>query len=180
MAEPCALPAFALSASDCALVQAEGWEGTLARFEHELSQALGFPLPAAVGETTRHAGLLAIRVAPRRFWLVCESAAAAWQYSPDPELGCCLALTQGQVRLRLAGRRVRDVLAKCLALDWSSPAAAPGRGVRTALHRVPVLLLRTGEWECELLVPRGFAESLSGMLLDEAAEFAQAAQASPG
>jgi sarcosine oxidase subunit gamma len=50
----------------------------------------------------------------------------------------------------------------------------PGRAVQTGFHRVPVLLLRTGEHGCDLLVPRSFAASLSEWIAEAARQFTPA------
>lgn len=67
MVEPVLSKDFNLWASDCPIVQIEGWEETLTRFETSVSQALGATLPADVGETVRHAGALIVRITPAVF-----------------------------------------------------------------------------------------------------------------
>ncbi|KUM28532.1 sarcosine oxidase subunit gamma [Mesorhizobium loti] len=170
MVEPLSLKDFNLSAADCAIVQIEGWDGMLAKFEASVSQALGAPLPARVGETVRHAGVLVVRVAPRRFWLVSEAGAKPPALTADPELGYSVFLGEGRVRLRMDGMRLPEILSKCIAVDWLSPAAARGRAWQTAFHHLPVLLLRTAETACDLFVPRSFAKSLADWIADSAAE----------
>lgn len=160
---------FNLSSADCPIVQIEGWDGTLARFEASASKALGAPLPATVGETVRHADVLIVRVAPRRFWLISEAGAKSPFLTIDPELGCSVLLGEGRVCLRMQGPRLPEILSRCVAVDWSSPASAPGRAWHTALHHVPVLLLRTAETACDLIVPRSFAKSLTEWIADSAA-----------
>jgi sarcosine oxidase subunit gamma len=157
---------FRLVVEDCSIVQADGWHGSVADFEASLSLQLGSALPASVGQTIDAGGCRVIRIAPRRFWLVGDPHASL---SIDPELGCLISLREGRVRLRMAGSRLLDVLASCVAVDWLAPEAAPGRAIQTGFHRVPVLLLRQGEQECDLLAPRSFARSLSDWLIDVAA-----------
>ncbi|ESZ53656.1 sarcosine oxidase subunit gamma family protein [Mesorhizobium sp. L103C131B0] len=152
---------FSLSTADCALSQVEGWESTLAEFEASVSALLGIRLPASVGETVRHKGLHVIRIAPRRLWLLGDDGSAAPSLAIDPAIGCSVALDEGRVRLKMAGSNIARVLSGCFAVDWHAPTAAPGRAVQTSFHKVPVLLLRTGETTCELVVPRSFARSLS-------------------
>ncbi|WFP61259.1 sarcosine oxidase subunit gamma family protein [Mesorhizobium sp. WSM4904] len=160
---------FKLSAADCPIVQIEGWDGTLARFEASVSKALGVPLPAAVGETVRHADVLIVRVAPRRFWLIFETGIKPTPPTIDPELGCSVLLDEGRVRLRMDGARLQEILSKCVAVNWSSPAAAPGHAWHAAFHHIPVLLLRTAETACDLIVPRSFMRSLTDWIADSAA-----------
>ncbi|WP_214475625.1 sarcosine oxidase subunit gamma family protein [Mesorhizobium sp. dw_380] len=161
-----ASPDFSLSVADCPLIQVEGWDGTLRQFETNLSASLGTGLPASVGETVRHENLLIIRVAPRRLWLALDDGAPAPSLAIDPDLGCSVSLGEGRVRFSLAGADIARVLSTCIAVDWQSPAAAPGHAVQTSFHHVPVLLLRTGEAACDLVVPRSFARSLSDWIAD--------------
>jgi sarcosine oxidase subunit gamma len=156
-----ASPDFSLSVVDCPLIQIEGWDGTLAQFESNLSASLGTKLPASVGETVRHKGFLVIRVAPRRLWLALDDGAQVSSLAVDPDLGCSVSLGEGRVRFSMAGAGVARVLSRCITVDWRAPAASPGRAVLTSLHHVPVLFLRTGETACELIVPRSFSQSLS-------------------
>ncbi|MCA0000107.1 MULTISPECIES: sarcosine oxidase subunit gamma family protein [unclassified Mesorhizobium] len=161
MVEPVLSKDFNLWASDCPIIQIEGWDGTLARFETSVSQALGARLPASVGETVRHAGALIVRIAPRRLWLIVETGAEPPAIAIDPELGCSVLLGEGRVRFRMEGARLQDILSACMPVDWSSAASAPGRAVQTSIHHVPALYLRTGESSCDLIVPRSFAISLA-------------------
>jgi heterotetrameric sarcosine oxidase gamma subunit len=163
------VPAFILSVADCSIVQFEAWDGRSQQLEAVLSGTLGIALPGTVGETVRHQNLRAIKVAPRRFWLLYD-APGGEPVAVDPDLGSVVDLGEGRTRLRLSGPSLPDVLAKCIAVDWQSPAAAPGRAIQTSLHGVPVLFLRTGEAECELLVPRSFSRSIADWLGDSAGE----------
>ncbi|WP_192362360.1 sarcosine oxidase subunit gamma family protein [Mesorhizobium mediterraneum] len=163
-----ASPDFSLSLADCPIIQVEGWDGTLGRFETSLSASLGTKLPVSVGETVHHKGFLVIRVAPRRLWLALDDGAQAPWLTIDPDLGCSVSLDEGRVRFRMAGADVARVLSKCIAVDWRAPAAAPGRAVLTSLHQVPVVFLRTGDTACELIVPRSFSQSLSDWIADAA------------
>ncbi|TIX40271.1 MAG: sarcosine oxidase subunit gamma, partial [Mesorhizobium sp.] len=148
------------------LIQIEGWDRTLRQFEKSVSASLNTKLPASVGETVRHKGLLTIRVAPRRLWLALDEGTEAPALVVDPDLGCSVPLGEGRVRLKMAGPGIARLLSGCVAVDWHAPTAAPGRAVLTSFHHVPVLFLRTGETACELLVPRSFARSLSDWIAD--------------
>ncbi|UCI09690.1 sarcosine oxidase subunit gamma family protein [Mesorhizobium sp. B1-1-8] len=165
MAEALALKDFNLSASDCPIVQIEGWD---ARFESSVSPMLGTDLPGSVGETVRHADTLIVRVSPRRLWLTTEAGAKPPQPAIDPELGCSVFLGEGRVRFSLSGARVLEILSSCIAVDWRSPGSAPGRALQTAFHHVPVLVLRTSETGCDMIVPRSFAHSLADWIADSA------------
>lgn len=159
---------FRMSAEPCAILQVECWAGSREAFEAAISAQLGGELPAEVGETAHLAGLQAVRIAPRRCWLVGDTLPVL---SLAPEAGCALPLPEGRTRLRLSGRHVLDVLSACVAIDWNAPQAAPGRAVQTGFHRVPVLVLRKAPDACDLLVPRSFARSLTDWISEVAAPY---------
>ncbi|MER8474240.1 sarcosine oxidase subunit gamma [Mesorhizobium sp. M1328] len=165
MADGSNMAGFEMAAYDCAIVQFEGWDGAMAPFEAELDRMLGGPLPKKVGETARHDRWLVIRIAPRRFWLLCDGPPPI--IDVDPELGCALPLGEGRMRLRLSGEGVKHVLEGCVAVDWET--LGDGRAVQTGLHRVPVLLLRRSAFECDLLVPRSFSKGLTEWIADATA-----------
>jgi heterotetrameric sarcosine oxidase gamma subunit len=146
-------------------VQVEAWDGTFEQFQSDLSPTFGIALPATVGETIRQPNLRVIKVAPRRFWLLYDTPGGP-PVTVDPDLGSVTDLGEGRIRVRLCGDRLPDVLASCIAVDWHSPAVAPGKVVQTSFHGVPVLFVRTGKAECELIVPRSFARSILDWLSD--------------
>ncbi|UCI18898.1 sarcosine oxidase subunit gamma [Mesorhizobium sp. B2-1-8] len=168
MVEVLALKDFNLSMADCPIVQIESWDGMLTRFEMTVSQMLGTALPISVGETARNADTLTVRISPHRLWLMKEAGAKPSPLTVDPGLGCSVALDEGRVRFRLSGARVLEALSKCIAVDWRSPASASGRAFQTAFHHVPVLVLRTTETGCDMIVPRSFARSLADWVVDNA------------
>ncbi|MER8594273.1 sarcosine oxidase subunit gamma [Mesorhizobium sp. M1182] len=145
-----------IASRDCGIVQFDGWDGAMERFETDLAPRLGGQLPTKVGETTYQDGKLVIRIAPRRFWLLSDGSLPPIDI--DPELGCMLELGEGRVRLRLSGQNIKHVLERCVVVDWDS--LQQGKGVQVGFHRVPVLLLRTGSFQCDLFVPRSFGRSL--------------------
>ncbi|TIS63652.1 MAG: sarcosine oxidase subunit gamma [Mesorhizobium sp.] len=159
---------FAISVEACTIVQVEGWPETQAAYEAELSRQLGVALPSAFGEAVPVNGWLAVRVAPRRFWLIAEERPHL-RWSFDSALGCSVSLGEGRMRLRLSGPRTFDILKACVAIDWDSPQAGPGSAFQTGLHHVSVFLLRTSADACDILAPRSFAQSLVGWLADIAA-----------
>ena len=161
---------FSMSVEPCSIVQAESWPGTLSAFEAELSRQLGGKLPATSHETVAIGEWHAVRIAPRRFWFITD-AGAQLRASIDPELGCLLPLGESRMRLRLAGPHTFDILRACVAVDWHSPDAAPGRAVQTGFHHVPVVLLRTAADACDVLAPRSFARSLADWVEEVAAPY---------
>ncbi|MER9345354.1 hypothetical protein NKI41_32450 [Mesorhizobium sp. M0601] len=114
MADDTNIPIFEMFAYDCSILQFEGWDGPMARFDTVLSKMLGGPLPKTVGDTARHDNWLVIRIAPRRFWLLCDGTSPS--VDVDADLGCALPLGEGRARLRLSGRGLKYVLERCVAL----------------------------------------------------------------
>ncbi|MDX8477022.1 sarcosine oxidase subunit gamma [Mesorhizobium sp. VK24D] len=159
-----------VSVEACAILQVEAWPETQAAFEADLSRRLGAALPMAFGAAVRVGGWVAVRIAPRRLWLIAEGKSPP-RLSIDPALGCSVSLGQGRMRLRLSGPRTFDILKACVAIDWESPQARPRSALQTGLHHVPVLLLRTGADACDILAPRSFAQSLIDWITDLAASY---------
>ena len=156
---------FNFAIGDCAILQADGWEGNLPAFEASLAEQLACKLPTDVGAVVRAGQRWVTRIAPRRFWLIGDGR-DDFPLSLDPELGGVVSLSEGRLRLRMTGSRLFDVLASCVAIDWSSPRAATGCAVQTGFHHVPVFILRTGDTQCDMIVPRSFARSLSDWMTD--------------
>lgn len=165
MADGSNMAGFEMAAYDCSILQLEGWVGAMAQFEVVLNRMLGGPLPNKVGDTARHDEWLVIRIAPRRFWLLCDGPPPVIDF--DAELGCALPLGEGRVRLRLSGRSLKQVLERCVAADWET--LGDGRAVQTGLDRMPVLLLRRSGFECDLLVPRSFSKGMMQWIADASA-----------
>lgn len=159
-----------LPVEPCAVLQAEGWGKTLPTFEADLSRQLGGTLPAAVGETVSIGGWLATRIAPRRLWFI-AGGKPGLPLSIAPDLGSLLRLNESRMRLSLKGPHTFDILAACVAIDWHAPETRPGRAVQTSFHHVPVLLIRTAEEACDLLLPRSFAQSLAEWVAEVAAPY---------
>jgi len=80
--------------------------------------------------------------------------------------------SHGRVLIRISGAPVRNVLAKGTAIDLHPDHFAIGAATTTLIGHISVNLCRTGEDEFELLVLRGFAESLWHELESMSAEFA--------
>ncbi|RWP61941.1 MAG: sarcosine oxidase subunit gamma [Mesorhizobium sp.] len=156
---------FDMAACDCSLLQFEGWDGAMVQFEVVLKRVLGGPLPTKVGDTARYDDLLVIRIAPRRFWLLCDGTPPI--IDVDSGIGCALPLGEGRVRLRLSGRGIKHVLERCVAVDWET--LGDGRAVQAGFNRMPVLLLRRSGFRCDLLVPRSLSKGLTEWIADASA-----------
>ncbi|MUZ71636.1 sarcosine oxidase subunit gamma [Agrobacterium vitis] len=95
-----------------------------------------------------------------------DQAAAA--FGPDIIL---VDQSHGRTLIRISGAPVRNVLAKGTALDLHPEQFAVGAATTTLIGHIAVNLCRTAEDQFELLVLRGFAESLWDELAGMAREF---------
>lgn len=77
--------------------------------------------------------------------------------------------THGRVRIELSGQAVAQVLAKGTAIDFEGMAV--GQSAMTLIGHISVHMTRCAPDRFELLVLRGFAESLWDELIHMGAEF---------
>ncbi|WP_454857016.1 sarcosine oxidase subunit gamma [Rhizobium binxianense] len=162
MAETATMDRIEIIRFACTLVQWDAWGGSTAAFEAFATRELGSPLPAAVGGIAAIGAVSAVRVAPRRFWLFAAERDALPRGVPT-ELGCELDLGEGRERIALRTPRLRDVLARCLAVDWDETL---GVATFASLHRIPVMFTRSSAEEGQFVVPRTFARSIASWLED--------------
>lgn len=80
--------------------------------------------------------------------------------------------SHGRVRIRAEGPMVEPMLAKGTAVDLALSAFAVGHCATTLIGHVSAHLTRVGETAFEIMVLRGFAESLWDDLTHMSAEFA--------
>ena len=137
-------------------------------------ERLGIALPAgpdASGDDRR----AALRIAPRRWWLVEDQEHAAGPAALAAALAGRAALTDlshARTVLRLAGPASRSVLAKLCRIDLHPRAFPTGRVAQTALGQVPVLIHAIGdEPGFDLYLPRSLAGSGFDAVVDAAEAF---------
>jgi sarcosine oxidase subunit gamma len=154
------------------LVEVAGWCDSLDELQSLLTQACGAAPPAGVGEVAWQGVLTLIRTGPGRVWVVDERGDIEGRLAGalDPARGCLTPLGHGWRRWRLEGPKVRELLAKLIALDVEAMARAPGWVVQTSLHHAPVLLNYLGDDAFDLYLPQTFARSLMGWLRDAGLE----------
>jgi heterotetrameric sarcosine oxidase gamma subunit len=168
MAEVLAAETFTLSEiAGWSLTQVDCWTESKSHIEDGLMHASGLAMPQTVGETARRGGLRAVRIAPARLWLVQDAHCEGPDFQGLAD-AAVISLSHGRRRFRLSGRAARDVLACCVALDWDVPNLAPGRAAQTALHKVPVLMIRDAADVFELFVPRSFGQAVWEQIEDAA------------
>ena len=92
--------------------------------------------------------------------------------TPFAGLAAIVDQSHGRTFLRVTGPRVRDTLAKGLAIDLHPRAFKPGHAAVTTVAHIGVHLWQTDDRPTyEFAVPRGFAQSFWHWLEASAAEF---------
>ena len=112
---------------------------------------------------------MALWTGPAR-WLAMGDLDLAGVVERAGHAGSVADQSDGRVVLDLGGPRVRDALAKGVAVDLHPAAFADGDVAVTSIAHVPGLLWRQGD-RFGLAVPRSYAGSLIGWLLEAAAEY---------
>jgi methylglutamate dehydrogenase subunit D len=154
--------------------QIAAWrDADLAPLRAALVESPGIALPDGPDAACAD-GRVALRIAPRRWWLVEEPGRAA-----ESDLVAALAgraaltdLSHARTVLRLGGPAGRSVLAKLCRIDLHPSALPPGRVAQTALGQVPVLIHALDDGSgFDLYLPRSLAVSAAASLIDAAEEF---------
>jgi hypothetical protein len=81
-------------------------------------------------------------------------------------------LSSSRTRIEISGAPVRDVLAKCAAIDFHRNEFKPGTFVLTGIHHVPVLIHCDGADLFYIYVLRTFALNIWEWLCDAGLEYA--------
>jgi sarcosine oxidase subunit gamma len=84
----------------------------------------------------------------------------------------CVDQSHGRVRIRVSGPKVEQMLAKGTAVDLAAVAFPAGHAATTLIGHIAAHLTRTGAEDFEIIVLRGFAESLWDDLETMGREFA--------
>jgi len=84
--------------------------------------------------------------------------------------------SHGRIRIGVSGASVEAVLAKGTAVDLDQARFAIGHSAMTLIGHISALITRTGADSFELMVLRGFAESLWDELIQMSLEFGVDAQ----
>lgn len=111
-----------------------------------------------------------LRVEPLKCWLIgCE----------PPELesavGAYVDLSHARVLIRVKGEHAATLLMRHLPINLSGKAFAVGSVASSAIHHVGVTVWRA-EQDYAVFVPRGFALSIWGLLLESVAQFGATAR----
>ncbi|MGQ3215863.1 MAG: sarcosine oxidase subunit gamma family protein [Shinella sp.] len=125
-----------------------------------------------IGDGTPHA----VRPYGPGQWFVIGDAAlsAAEIFGKTPLLDGRASISDqghGRIRIGIGGQAVETVLAKGTAVDLDSANFPIGQSAMTLIGHISALITRTGAESFELLVLRGFAESLWDELIQMSLEF---------
>ncbi|MDQ0458053.1 sarcosine oxidase subunit gamma [Rhizobium paknamense] len=104
---------------------------------------------------------------PGQWFLVLEDATEAEALATKlSTLVAVVDQSHGRARFLLSGKTVRRVLARGTAVDLHPSTFAIGQSAMTLFGHIGINLTRVGEDDFELLVLRGFAQSLQDELLE--------------
>lgn len=157
---------------DIAFATLAARKGAGSALKVEVAAAFGLALPAgprAAGEPD----LALLGTAPGR-WLAVSETRTDLAGDLVAALGAHAAITEQSDALLtfdLAGPRVRDLLAKGVAIDLHPEVFAPGSVAVTDIAHIGATLWRTGEDTYRLLVARSFAPAFVRFLIASAAEY---------
>ena len=137
------------------------------KFQTGLMQLINIDQLADISASARTSDVLLLRPEFTKFWLVRQRgeestlSKALAQYFP-------LDLTGSKVVMRLSGADAARLINRFCAVDLSCPK---GKFLTTALHHVPVHILKASATAYLLFLPRSYAESLAELLHHSALQF---------
>jgi len=148
-----------------------------AAFVKGVEQALGLPLPLAMGPVARDASRgVSIQWMSPDEWLII--AAAGSEFVVEKQLREALSghyavmnVSGGQSLLELNGPAVREMLMKSTGYDVHPSNFPVGKGVSTTFAKTTAIIRRVGDTQWELVIRRSFADYLYRWLLDASEEF---------
>jgi len=158
------------------LFQIAGFPGAdMTRLELVVGATCGLAVPARIGDAARIGDVTILRTGPEQIWFVAPEGRAglepALRADVAPGSGVVTSLSHSRSRIFIEGARVRDTLAKEIAVDLDPNVFGVDRFVLTGFDHTPILLHRTGAERYEVYVMRTFALTVWGRLTDMALEF---------
>ena len=149
------------------LVQLGVFPDQIPRFQTSLMQLINIDQLADISASARTSNILLLRPEFTKFWLVQKRGEeqtlfkALAHYFP-------LDLTGSKVVMRVSGADAVRLINRFCAVDLSCPK---GKFLATALHHVPVHILKSSATAYLLFLPRSYAESLAELLYHSALQF---------
>jgi methylglutamate dehydrogenase subunit D len=136
----------------------------IAGAEKDVKKVLG-RVPSKVGVALVSGKQTIFKVSPTQYWLLNGEVA--------PTAGCYLTpLSSGRTVIAVEGDPARDLLSKCVPLDFHPSEFKPGTFTMTGIHHTPVLIHCVDENRFELYVLRTFALNIWEWLCDAGLEYA--------
>ena len=149
------------------LVQLAVFPDQIPRFQTSLMRLINIDQLADISSSARTSNMLLLRPEFTKFWLVRQRgeestlSQALAQYFP-------LDLTGSKVVMRLSGADAARLINRFCAVDLGCPK---GKFLATAIHHVPVHILKASATAYLLFLPRSYAESLAELLHHSALQF---------
>ena len=126
-------------------------------------------LPAKVGVVTQNDGRILMRTGENQFWIIGpENDGIATKLEG---VAILTPLSHSRTRIFIEGAPARDVLSKCIPLDFHPTVFKSGMFAMTGIHHTPVLVHCTSENRFEIYALRTFAISVYDWLTDAALEY---------
>jgi methylglutamate dehydrogenase subunit D len=116
-------------------------------------------LPDSVGVAVEAKGRTVLRISPQQAWLLGEPMEAADGLVITP-------LSSARTRIALDGPHAREMLAKCVALDFHPKVFTPGKFAMSGIHHMPVVIHCIAPEQFHLYALRTFARSMWEVLAD--------------
>ena len=149
------------------LVQLAVFPDQIPRFQTSLMQLINIDQLADISSSARTSNMILLRPEFTKFWLVRKRGGeqtlfkSLAHYFP-------LDLTGSKVVVRLSGANAARLINRFCAVDLSCPK---GKFLATALHHVPVHILKSSATAYLLFLPRSYAKSLAELFYYSALQF---------
>ena len=149
------------------LVQLAVFPDQISQFQTSLMQLINIDQLADISSSARTSNMILLRPEFTKFWLVRQRGGeqtlfkSLANYFP-------LDLTGSKVVMWLSGADAARLINRFCAVDLSCPK---GKFLATALHHVPVHILKSSATAYLLFLPRSYAESLAELLYHSALQF---------
>ena len=137
------------------------------KFQTGLMQLINIDQLADMSASARTSDVLLLRPEFTKFWLVRQRGQDQTLSKPMAQY-FPLDLTGSKVVMRLSGAHAARLINRFCAVDLGCPT---GKFLATALHHVPVHILKASATAYLLFLPRSYAESIAALLHHSALQF---------
>jgi len=164
--------ALHLTAADPrSMMQVGVWPDSAAAVQARIAALAGLDTPLGPGRFVMKDGMICVRTGFDSYLLIdVESEDATVDLPAD--LCTMTDLSHSRRGIAIEGPATAAFLNRDIAVDLAQDACPAGSALQTAMHHVPILLLRHAENRFALYVYRSYAEDLMDWLTDMARPFA--------